>query len=100
MRRWPSVGQGATNPPDTLILNLQPQNCEKIIFLIYFWLHWVFIAVRQLSLVVVSRDCSSLRCLGFSLQWLLLLQSVDARVQASGVVVCGLSSCGAWVWLP
>jgi hypothetical protein len=34
--------------------------------------------VCQLSLVVVSRDCSSLRCLGFSLQWLLLLQSMDS----------------------
>ena len=34
--------------------------------------------MRQLPLVVVSRDCSSLRRLGFSLQWLLLLQSMDS----------------------
>ena len=36
---------------------------------VYFWLHWVFIAVRGLSLVV-SGDYSSLWCVGFSLRWL------------------------------
>ena len=40
---------------------------------IYFWLHWVFIAVHGLSLVTVSRGYSSLQCAGFSLWWLLLL---------------------------
>ena len=30
------------------------------------WLHWVFVAVCRLSLVVVTRDCSSLSCVGFS----------------------------------
>ena len=43
--------------------------------LIYFWLCWVFVAVHGLSLVVVSRGYSSLWCEGFSLQWLLSLQS-------------------------
>ena len=38
---------------------------------IYFWLHWVFIAARRLSPVVVSRDFSCCRaqvlgCVGFS----------------------------------
>ena len=42
---------------------------------IYFWLRWVFVAVRGLSLVVASGGYSSLRCTGFSLRWLLLLQS-------------------------
>ena len=49
------------------------------ILFIYFWLCWVFIAVRRLSLVVESRGYSLLRCAGFSLwcagfssQWLLL----------------------------
>ena len=33
---------------------------------IYFWLHWVFVAARRLSLVVASGGYSSLRCTGFS----------------------------------
>ena len=47
--------------------------------LIYFWLHWVFVAGHGLSLVVVSGGYSSLHCAGFSLQWLLLLQSTGSR---------------------
>ena len=58
----------------------------------------------RLSLVVVSGVYSSLQCTGFSLQWLLLLQSTGYRcagfssrgVQASVVVARGLSSCGLW----
>ena len=69
-----------------------------ILFIVYFWLRWVFVAVRRLSLVAVSGGYSSLRCAGFSLQWLLLLQSSGSRltgfgscgVWASVVVVCGL----------
>ena len=45
----------------------------------YFWLHWVFTAVCGLSLVVASGGYSSLRCVGFSLRWLLLLQSTGCR---------------------
>ena len=37
------------------------------------------IAVLRLSLAVLSSGYSSLRCLGFSLWWLLLLQSTDSR---------------------
>ena len=47
------------------------------------------------SLVVASGGYSSLRCVGFSLQWLLLLQSMGSRRT-------GFSSCGAWaqqLWL-
>ena len=68
---------------------------------IYFWLHWVFIAARGLSLVVVSGGYSLLRCVGFSLRWLLLLQSMGSR--HAGFSSCGewalecrLSSCGVW----
>ena len=57
-------------------------------FLIYFWLHWVFIAVRGLSLVVASGVYSSLRCMGFSLWWLLLLRSMSSR--RTGFSSCGL----------
>ena len=39
---------------------------------IYLCLHWVFIAVYRLSLVVTSGGYSFLRCLGLLLQWLLL----------------------------
>ena len=57
------------------------------ILFIYFWLRWVFIAVRGLSLAAVSRGYSSLWCTGFSLQCLLLLWSRDSRF-------AGFSSCG------
>ena len=46
----------------------------------FFWLHWVFIAECRLSLVAASWGYSSLWCVGFSLQWLLLLQSTAPRV--------------------
>ena len=66
---------------------------------IYFWLCWVFIATCGLSLVVASGSYSSLRCTGFSLQWLLLLQSTGSR--HAGFGSCGsralehrLNSCG------
>ena len=58
-----------------------------------FWLRWVFVAARGLSLVVGSGGYSSLRCAGFSLPWLLLLQNKGA--QASVVAARRLSSCGA-----
>ena len=62
---------------------------------IYFWLRWVFVAVRGLSLVVASGDYSSLRCVDFSLWWLLLLGARALGTQAS-VVARGLSSSGSW----
>ena len=68
---------------------------------IYFWLHWVFVAVCRLSLVAASRGYSSLWCTGFSLWWLLLLQSMGSRFVGfsscgSLVLECRLSNCGAW----
>ena len=71
-----------------------------LFFKIYFWLCWVFIAARGLSLVAVSRDYSSLRCAGFSLQWLLLLRSTGSRRVGfsscgSRALECRLSSCGS-----
>ena len=59
------------------------------IYLPIFWLCWVFVAAHRLSLVAASRGCSLLRCVGFSLQWLLLLQSTGSRR-------AGFSSCGSW----
>ena len=46
---------------------------------LFIWLHWIFVAVEGLSLVASSRDYSSLQCVGFSLQWLLLLRSMGSR---------------------
>ena len=55
-------------------------------FFFFFWLSWVFVAARGLSLVAESGGYSSLWCAGFSLWWLLLLQSTGSRH-------AGFSSC-------
>ena len=72
---------------------MQPPNIQQLlgilffkIYLFYFWLHWVFIAARGLSLVAVSRGYSSLRCACFSLWWLLLLWSMGLQRMGSVVV--------------
>ena len=49
------------------------------LFVCFCWLHWVFAAARQLSLVAASGDYSSLWCAGISLRWLLLLPSMGSR---------------------
>ena len=68
---------------------------------IYFWLCWVFVAAHGLPLVAANRGYSSLRCTGFSLQWLLSLWSMGSRRVDFGS--CGsqalerrLSSCSTW----
>ena len=58
-------------------------------FFFNFWLCWVFVAARGLSLVAASGGYSSLRYVGFSLRWLLLLRSMGSRR-------AGFSSCGTW----
>ena len=58
----------------------------NFIYLFYFWLRWVFVAARGLSLVAVSEGYSLLRCTGFSLQWLFLLRSTGSRHTGSVVV--------------
>ena len=60
-----------------------------IYLFIYFWPHWVFVAARGPSLVAASKGYSLLWCAGFSLRWLLLLQSMSSRH-------AGFSSCGTW----
>ena len=49
--------------------------------LLFVVVHWLLIAVASL-VAVGSRGYSLLRCTGFSLQWLLLLQSTGSRAQA------------------
>ena len=73
--------------------NTSPYSQESNSFLfylvIYFWLRWVFVAARGLSLVAASGGYSFLWCAGFSLWWLLLLQNMRSRCT-------GFSSCGTW----
>ena len=57
-----------------------------IFIIIIFWLLWVFVAVRGLSLVVANGGYSLLQCVGFSLGWLLLLWSAALGVWASLVM--------------
>ena len=65
---------------------------------IYFWLHWVFIAACGLSLVAVRRGYSLLWCMGFLLQWFILLRSMTQALnaQASVVETRSLSSRSVW----
>ena len=68
---------------------------KKLINLfIYFWLCWVFVSVRGLSLVVASGGHSSSWCVGLSLSRPLLLQSTGSRRTGSVVVAHG-PSCSA-----
>ena len=64
------------------------------IYLIYFWLCWVFVSVRGLSLVVASGGHSSSWCAGLSLSWPLLLRSTGSR-RAGSVIVAHGPSCSA-----
>ena len=66
-----------------------------IYLFIYFWLCWVFVSVRRLSLVAASGGYSSLQCAGFSLSWLLLLWSTGSTRAGSVVVAHGLSCSAA-----
>ena len=63
------------------------------ILFIYFWLCWVFVAARGLSLVAASEGHSPLQCAGLSLPWPLLLQSTGSRR-------ADFSSCGMWAQQP
>ena len=66
---------------------------------IYFWLCWVFVSVRGLSLVAASGVHSSSRCAGLSLSRPLLLRSTSSRRAGSVVVAHGPSrsaACGVF----
>ena len=64
-------------------------------FFLNFWLCWVFISVRGLSLVAASGGHSSSRCTGLSLSQPLLLQSTGSRRAGSVVVAHGLNCSAA-----
>ena len=64
---------------------------------IYFWLCWVFVSVRGLSLVVASGGHSSSQCAVLSLSRPLLLRSTGSRRAGSVAVAHGPSrstACG------
>ena len=68
-----------------------------IYLFIYFWLCWVFVSVRGLSLVAASGGHSSSRCAGLSLSRPLLLRSTGSRCSGSAIVAHGPScsvACG------
>ena len=69
------------------IVNFFKINLFIYSFIYLFWLHWVFVAARGLSLVAAIGAYSSLRCMDFSLRWLILLWSTGSRC-------VGFSSCG------
>ena len=56
-----------------------------IVFTLLFLLslHWVFAAVRRLSLVAAGAGCSSECCAGFSLLWFLLWESAGTRASVA-----------------
>ena len=83
------------------IINIPMTKVTVFFFLIYlfiyFWLCWVFVSVRGLSLVVASGGHSSSRCAGLSLSRPLLLRGTGSRRAGSVVVAHGLScpaACG------
>ena len=57
----------------------------------YFWLHWVFVAARGLSLAVASGVYSSLPCEG---RLLLAVASLVPRAQALGMRASAAVACG------
>ena len=58
----------------------------KFIFIFYFWLCWVFVSVRGLSLVAASGGHSSSRCAGLSLSRPLV---AEHRLQMRRLSSCG-----------
>ena len=64
-------------PPGTSLLACM----AAILWELFFWLCWVFVAAWAFM---------ELRCMGFSLQWFLLLQSKGSRHGSSGVEAPGL----------
>ena len=81
--------------PVTLVLG-QSSLCTFYLFIIYFWLHWVFVAAC--GFLWLRRAGATLRCgarashcSGFS-----CCRAQALGAQASVVVVRGLSSCGSW----
>ena len=79
---------------------LSHTNIDFFFLFFYFWLCWVFVSVRGLSLVTASGGQSSSRCAGLLLSWPLLLRSTGSRRAGSVVVAHGPSRSAACGILP
>ena len=69
------------------------------LFIYFFWLCWVFVFVRGLSLVAASGGHSSSRCTGLSPSQPLLLRSTGSRRTGSVIVAhgpCCSAACGTF----
>ena len=93
---------GNTNAATTRMIS---ENSFKVLTPIFFffnlfWLCWVFVSVRGLSLVAESGGHSSLRCAGLSLSRPLLLRRTGSRCTGSVVVAHGPSCSAACGILP
>ena len=91
-----SISCGKPSSPITGTVKLLPPLFLFFFFnlFIYFWLCWVFVSVRGLSLVAASGGHSSSRCAGLSLSQPLLLRSTGSR-RAGSVVVAHRPRCSA-----
>ena len=65
---------------------------KDFVYLVYFWLWCVLIALCRLPLVAVSGGSFSLPCIGFSLCWLLFCGTQALIMQVLKVAACGLRS--------
>ena len=65
----------------------------------YIWLCWVFVSVRELSLVVASGGHSSSRCGGHSSSRCASLSLSRPLVAEHGLQTRRLSNCGSWAEL-
>ena len=96
---WPHAEVHRSHLPQPLCISLNFPVEVVFFFLIYlfiyFWLCWVFVSVRGLSLVAASRGHSSSRCAGLSLSWPLLLRGTGSRCASSVVMAHGPSSSAA-----
>ena len=90
------------NSISSLSQALHPTAFLKFYFylLIYFWLCWVFVPVREPSPVAASGGHSSSRCAGLSLLRPLLLRSMGSRRAGSAIVAHGPSCSAACGILP
>ena len=82
-----------------LILFFSPHTILNIYLFIYFWLCWVLVSVRGLSLVAASGDHLSSRCAGLSPSWPLSLRSTASRCAGPAAVAHG-PSCSAACGIP
>ena len=99
----PSSGQNFSHPEGCGKMEVEAQIplTLKIFHYIFkknfFWICWVFVAVRGFSLVAASRGYSLLRCAGFSLQRSFSSRSTGFSSCGIRALECaGFSSCVAW----